>query len=1508
MGAAKSESQAIRDFDRSPRSSSNGAEALPSDALTDAGRALPAAWKPAGRIPRSVLLEQRLAFASSALADFFDRQSDRPLAETGDVAPLSRHRRLLESAAREAREALRWKNPIPQVHLPEPSHAVPRAYAVASSFLTASHFVFLEDALRRFLSALQETAPLEIAELWLLKPMMSLALLEQVAAQLPADAAPMQFSPSLAAALQCLQDLSVSSFQELVVSLSLTESILRQDPSRVYLRMDFESCELYRAAVQELASSSSADEFATARRAVELARDAARQSALDARALERRSHVGYYLVDRGKKVLQAEIGYRTHGAQRLREWILGVPEIFYLLSIELLIFLTLVFLLSGVHLGPYLLAAVLLLLLPASEAAVEVVNQVVSFFLPPRLLARLDFKSGIPEDCVTIVAIPALLVNEPQIRELVRNLEIRYVGNRDPNLFFALLTDPPDSSQPFDERDQYVSLCSALIEDLNRKYAAGRSAPFFHFHRHRVFNELENKWMGWERKRGKLLDFNDFLRGSYDRFPVKVGDLSVVPRVRFVITLDSDTQLPPGAAKRLIATLAHPLNRARVNHATNTVVEGYGILQPRVGISVQSANRSRLAYIYSGQTGLDSYTRAVSNLYQDLFGEGSFTGKGIYEVDVFRQVLQGRFPHNAILSHDLIEGAYARAGLVSDVEVIDDYPSHFSAHSRRKHRWIRGDWQIMRWLLPFVLDAEGKTAKNPLSFISRWKILDNLRRSVIEAATFALLLASWFYLPYPAYWTFATVALLLIPSYVRLFLSFSRARNSDDPRAVLRQISHDFVSGQIDVLVFLAFLAHQTLVTLDAVFRTVFRLTITRRNLLEWETAAQSEMERKRKTPVDIYLDCTPFLAIGIGAALAWFRPAALPAALPILLLWLFSKPAARWLDHPLRTERSALTLEGEQFLRAAAIRTWRYFHQLAGAENNFLIPDNLYEENLTTANALSPTNLGLQLNAQYAAFDLGFVTLDRFAENTAQILESARRLPRFKGHFFNWYDTRGLRPLGQRFVSTVDSGNLVCSLWSLKQGCLAAISGPIFPESVFHGFLDHLDAAIAALQAGDFSSESLASLHSIRIAAAGLSCNTAAWSDAAPAFEDPLEAAVRESEFFPASPAASDARWWLLQARAHLQDILWLSRTMTPWALPEFSALRAQLGEMLHPRVTSSLALQQLPDFVARLQKKLGEYSFWSEENTAKESLRDRLEAACEQARHLQDRLLSLALAADELAREMDFKFLFSPQRSMLSIGYNVEADRLEKSCYDLLASEARSAVFVAIAKGDIPQDTWFRLGRSHTEAFGRNVLLSWTGTMFEYLMPALWLKTYPETLLENSMTGAVACQRSRLAAFGLPWGISEAGCALRNDSNHYVYRAFGLPELAINPELDRRLVVSPYASFLALNADAQSAVANLQHLESSGMLGSYGFYEAADFGDAPRRGASFETVRSWMAHHQGMSLLSVCNLLSDGIFQRLFHEEVLVAASERILHERRPLFVPAKKQRRRGATPRAA
>jgi cyclic beta-1,2-glucan synthetase len=953
--------------------------------LEDHARASAIMWVASKKVAGSPALEARLESAILNILEVGRKMCGDEEIELGansETRDFLSNLRLMRSAALEVREVLQSELPVQQVIKtqaskddPTPSEW-PRPYVAARAYLSAAKYLFEEDVFASYILTFEESGYLEMHEIWALKPMMQLAVLECIAANLTAESAapqdsytekhpdvPDECAPGsipLAVLVKSLHRMGHTDLKDSFHVLSRTEVLLREDPVGAYSLMDFESCDLYRNAIQRFALASAADEFEIARLAVEFARQAMNQKHSNDRARERRGHVGFYLLGRGRKLMKQQIGYKPRGFQSLTETFRESPEAFYFLTLEFLVFVMMFFVVSSVSGTVPIIAAVLLLILPASESAVEVVNQLVTFLTPVRALPRLDFSLGIPEDCLTIVAVPTLLINEEQIEDLVRSLEIRYIGNRDAHLFFALLTDPPDSEQRFDERDQFVSLCSGLIEGLNRKYGRGGRGPFLHFHRHRVFNEIENKWMGWERKRGKLLDFNDFLRGQYDRFPVKVGDLSILPRVRYVITLDSDTQLPRESAHRLVGTLAHPLNRASVNPATNSVDEGYGVLQPRVGISVQSANQSRLAYIYSGQTGLDIYARAVSDVYQDLFGEGIFTGKGIYEVDVFRQVLSGRFPSNAILSHDLIEGAYARAGLISDVEIIDDYPSHFSAHSRRKHRWIRGDWQILRWLLARVPDAQGASVRNPLDVVSRWKILDNLRRSVIEAATFVLLLAAWFYLPgSPAAWTAATVALMLIPSYAQLVLGMSRLWRAKDRSGLLRQIFDDFTSGQITVLITLTFLAHQTLVTLDAIARTVFRLTVSGRHLLEWETAAQSEMDaKKERTPVDVYLDWAPVVGLLLALAESLFRPAALLPSLPILALWMLSKPVAQWLDRPLHSVRNDIDAADEDFLRVSALQTWRYFRELASAENNWLIPDNVQEEPPSVAHRLSPTNL----------------------------------------------------------------------------------------------------------------------------------------------------------------------------------------------------------------------------------------------------------------------------------------------------------------------------------------------------------------------------------------------------------------------------------------------------------------------------------------------------------------------------------------------------------------------
>ncbi|HLI30670.1 MAG TPA: glucoamylase family protein, partial [Terriglobia bacterium] len=1336
-----------------------------------------------------------------------------------------------------------------------------------------------------------------------LKPFVELALLEEIGAA--ADAACSELErmtatlslgggapgEGLALYFLALQEIEHTDWQQLFEEANRTEKILRDDPPGVYPKMDRESRDLYRKVVLQLAANSAFTETEIAATAVNLAREARAMPGEDSRLFERRNHVGYYLVDDGRKFLEARVGYRPPFFKRIERALLTCPETSYILGIEFVTMGIIAFILSGLHLIVPSLAAIALLLLPAMESAVRIINQLVSFLIQPSRLAKLDFSDGIPSDCATLVVVPTLLLSKQQVREAVEDLEIRHLANADANLHFALLTDLPDSTRPLDEKEGLAGLCTELIQELNKKYQGQQKGSFFLFHRRHLYNHAEGVWMGWERKRGKLLDMNRMLRGEdSDNFSVKVGDLSVLPQIRYVITLDSDTGLPRDSAQRLVGTLAHPLNRAVIDPRTNTVVKGYGILQPRVGVSVRSVTRSRLANIYSGQAGLDLYTRAISDVYQDLFGEGSFAGKGIYEVDVYQQVLDQRFPCNALLSHDLIEGSYARAGLVSDIEVIDDYPSHFSAYSRRKHRWVRGDWQILRWLCARVPGFSGKPVPNVLSFVSRWKILDNLRRSLTEAAILALLIGGWTFLPGGAlYWTLATLILVLLPSYLQLFLSLALASGSENWAGSIREAVRGFVTEQVNVLFTLVFLFHQAIVTLDAVFRTLIRLMVTHKRLLEWETSAQAELNPRKKTPVETSLNLTVWLSVTLGAALACFRPRSFPEALPFLLAWACSKPICKWLDRPLPRVRSSISSRDELVLRNLALLTWRFFREWSHAGTNWLIPDHVQESPLLVSNAVSPTNLGFLLASRLAAFDLGYLTVEEFVGESEKTLSAALKLPRFKGHFYNWNNCETLQPFGEPFVSTVDSGNLAACLWALRQGCIEIANAPLFHKPLWQGLRNHLRLLQSLAGEAPASRSATCVMEEMQERFMSMGEDPSAWIASLAQLEqkaEELEAKLLEDD---AISRQDEKLWWAAELRVRLASVKRMAQEFTPWLLPEHESVfhYPNVLPIIDPANVTLRALPQLlADIESRLQHLVENANDDLQIRFQARSAIEAIRVAIDNVQRLAETLRNLAETLESLVAEMDFRFLYNPARKLLSIGYNVKAGRLEQACYDLLASESRTAVFVAIAKGDIQQESWFKLGRTHTLFQGERILLSWSGTMFEYLMPALWMHSYPDTILGRSQQAAVRCHQKFGRKERRPWGVSEAAYSKKDEIGHYHYQAFGVPGVALDPEISGN-VVAPYASTLALQVDPEAAIQNLRQMERMGWLGAYGFYEASDYQPSRRsERAKHELVRSWMAHHEGMILLALCNALTEASFQRRFHAEPRVQATELILH----------------------
>lgn len=1435
------------------------------------------------------------------------RAAESGRALIGDSQTLDLNSRLLRQALQGTKDAPRMASRFPQIRA-KTSGRLPRGYAAARSYLQAVNYKFDEKTFHTFLMAVQELVPLEMAELWELNSFVTLELLESVAVY--AEGLHARYEPPTGAssgagekrAWPAIEDSEMPTLVTLVTSLrhigdanwrklferiNRTEQLLREDPSGTYSQMDFDSREAYRKAIAKMAKNSQASEQEIARAAVELCSHASLIE--EERVRTRQSHVGYYLVGGGRPALAQAIGYQPALVERIHAFIKRAPDFSYLLAIELATFALMAIAASRTPIGISTFLILALFLFPAAECAVSLINELATKVFPPEVPPKLDFSAGIPREFTTMVVVPTLLTSEAEMHRAVRDLEIRFLANRDAHLHFALLTDPPDAAQQFDDKDKLAEQCARLVQGLNDKYAAEGKGSFFLFHRHRSYNRSERIWMGWERKRGKLLDFNKLLLGTEDNFPVKTGYLSLLPQVKYVITLDLDTQLPRDAARKLVGAIAHPLNRAVIDPQKNIVVEGYGILQPRVEISVSSANRSRLAAIFSTDAGFDIYARAVSDVYQDLFGEGSFTGKGIYEVRVFQQVLEHRFPCNAILSHDMIEGAYARAGLVSDVEVIDDYPSHTSAYSRRRHRWVRGDWQIIFWLFSRVPDFFGNMVSNPISVISRWKIIDNLRRSLTEVATFAALLSVWLFLPNQAlYWTLVTLAVFVLPAYFRFALTIATARRSLRSTAFWRGLARDFASSQAHLFMRIAWLCHQSFVAIDAVVRAIVRMTLTREKLLEWETAAEAETGNHKKSPVETYLGVTTWLSLFIGVFLVLYRPGTFLVALPLLILWTMSKPICKWLDQPAWTGETKMLPEDENLLRHSALRTWRMFREFSNAEENWLIPDTVQKPASLIIHRISTTNLGLLLNARLAAMDLGFLTLPEFVADTEKTFEAIDAMPKFNGQMYNWYDTQTLQP-SERFISAVDNGNLICCVWTLKQGCLEAVAAPILRLQLWRGLENHLELLEGILECG---TPLFRAVRELKTNAAELRDSPECWPEALAHFE--REAVALEKKR-PSSEASAEAAWWIHELCVRITHLENLFYDFAPWLLPQFAkhCEHPDLQDLLR---SCPLTLENLPALCRSLESKLQSVVNEQESDWQARAALHTLGAAVARTRHISSnlapRLRQLAAQADTLARGMDFRFFFDSRKKLLFIGYHGDESRLSHSHYDLLASEARAAIFVAIAKGEIPQESWLALERRYIDYENERVLASWTGTLFEYLMPTLWMKSYLGTILDDNARAALRCQQKHAKHRSLPcWGISEASCSKINPSGHFHYEAFGLRPLAVSSDLSPDTVVAPYSSFLGLLIDPHSSLENIRRMQDLGWVGPYGFYESCDFtASRMTSGRTCEIVPCWLAHHQAMSLMAVANLLCDGSSQRRFHAEPMVAATERLLHEKVP------------------
>jgi len=1291
---------------------------------------------------------------------------------------------------------------------------------------------------------------------------------------------------SISNSIGSLRFLGTMDWRKFVETMSFVEQALCEDPAVVYGKMDFATRDQYRHVVEKIAKSSRLSEYEVARAAIRLAEEGEDRIGGD----DQENHVGFYLTDKGLDLLEGLAEVRLSSTESIRKVIRRFPLPFYLGTICMLTAIFTGCLLAEAYsnglrgYGVWLIG--ILSLLGVSQLAIALVNWLTTRLVAPHPLPRMDFSKGIPPESSALVVVPTMITGTESIEHLMEALEVRFMANRDENLRFVLLTDFRDAcEETLPDDGPLLLLARQRIEELNKKYRTSKNDTFFLFHRPRRFNPRDQIWMGYERKRGKLAELNSFLRGgSREFFSLIVGNTEGLEKVKYIITLDTDTQLPRDVARQLVGAMAHPLNRPRYDEKRQRICAGYGILQPRVAVSLPGTNRSRYARMWGSDAGIDPYTRVVSDVYQDLFGEGSFIGKGIYEIDAFEQALRGRFPENRILSHDLIEGCYARAGLLSDVQLYEEYPSRYSADVSRRHRWIRGDWQLLRWLLPGDPSPDERFQKNTLSLLSRWKIFDNLRRSLLPFALTLLLLMGWAVLLSPLFWTLSVLGIIVIPSLITSLMDlFQKPGDVLPGQHMLTALRRSAVSlGQAAFM--LLCLPYEAYFSMDAVSRTIWRMVVVNKRLLEWNPSGDSD-RTSRKGLAGAYrtMWISPVIAVAAAIQLALARPEALAVALPVLCLWLISPLMTWWISEPIRRREARLTSDQINFLRKISRKTWGFFETFVGPEDHWLPPDNYQEHPLDkVAHRTSPTNMGLALLANLSAYDFGYISAGQLIDRTVNAFREMEAMERYKGHFYNWYDTEYLKPLLPMYISTVDSGNLAAHLLTLRAGLTALPDEKIMGSKVFEGLSDTLRILMDV--AGEAAPARLIRVRNEMSSLCDARPDTckAAWEVLSRLAASALEV-VHGFDADPESQAAWWARAFVGQCVAALDDLSFLATWVVLPPSPKVFGDFPGCGEIPTLRKLANLDKDLLPLMTDRDDGT-------TEEREQLDNLRRSINEASIRARARIGIIEDLASRSGELAR-IDYDFLYDETQHLLAIGYNISENRRDDSYYDLLASEARLSCFVAIAQGQLPQESWFALGRLLTTSAGEPILLSWSGSMFEYLMPLLVMPTYERTLLDETCKTAVARQIEYGKKRGVPWGVSESGYNMIDGHLNYQYGPFGVPGLGLKRGLAGDLVVAPYASALALMVMPEEACLNLEILSAQGFEGKYGFYEAIDYTPSRLpRGQSSAVVRSFMAHHQGMILLSLTSLLLNRPMQRRFESDLSFQAIMLLLQERVP------------------
>ena len=1103
-------------------------------------------------------------------------------------------------------------------------------------------------------------------------------------------------------------------FLEIFEKINGVEEILRQDPSHIYEKMDDKTKEYYRNKIKEIAKKTKISEIYIARKALELAQDT--------KAQDKRGHIGYYLIDRGINQLYDILQYKTSRQMspkdKTRAYLLGIGAFSILVSLGIS------------SLIQFNVLSFVLFLIPASEVAIQLIQYILSKVVKPKPIPKLDFSHGIDEQHKTMVIIPTILKSKEKVQELMKKLEIFYLANQSDNIYFTLLGDCSESDKRQEEFDtEVMQEGERLVELFNEKYKQDENKmPIFSFiYRKRVWNEKEGAYLGWERKRGMMTQFNDYLLGKI-RNPFRINTLEKQPKekIKYIITLDADTDLVLNSAFELVGAMAHILNQPVLDKEKNIVVDGYGIMQPRIGVNLTVSYQTLFTKIFAGAGGIDSYTNAISDTYQDNFQEGIFTGKGIYDLEIYSKVLEGQIPENTVLSHDLLEGNYLRCGLVSDIMLMDGYPTKYNSFMNRLSRWIRGDWQITRWL----------GGQNPLSLLSKYKIFDNLRRSLLEISIIIAILYCTVLGILEAKTMYLGIGMMLIVSifpYLLELLNYGVFRKEGEEKQKTFTPKISGIKGSLlRAIITLGCLPYKAYVSAKAIVKTLARVMITHQHLLEWTTSEEAEEQAKSDWISYFNQMAMNVLAgiVAIGLGLLKENIAGI-----LLGLWWTFTPAVMWyVSKEIKKEKAVekLSKDEREYVLEIGKRTWDFFETYLIEENNYLIPDNYQEDRKEKiVPRTSSTNIGLSLLAVISACDLQYITLEKALDLLGKMIASIESLDKWNGHLYNWYHIQTKEPLNPKYVSTVDSGNFVGYLYVTK-------------------------------------------------------------------------AFLREKE-----------KLTLLSEDAKSID-------------------------------NSKKQLEQL------------------------KTLRNSIE---------------------QMIENTDFRLLYNEEQQIFSIGFNIEENRLTDSYYDLLASEARQASLVAIAKKDVPSRHWNHLSRTLTTLGKYKGLISWSGTAFEYLMPNINIPKYEGSLLDESCKFLIKTQMEYSQKLNIPWGISEAAFNLKDLQGNYQYKAFGTPWLGLKRGLADEMVVSSYGGILAINEMPKEEIKNLKCLEKEGMYDKFGFYESIDYTpERVEKGKNSAVVKTYMAHHQGLILLSINNLFCHNILQQRFMQNPEIAAVSILLQETMP------------------